>query len=307
MSEKLRSTTIKETVVDNPRQYYKAHGPMTAPGTEDFAALPGDIAGLCKILQGVLIHRDLAGFAYGLALSDERRDEAHIRPIAGMLREIFALDQRPLTVARELDRRMACVCRHFTVGLCAMLREQGVPARARCGFGAYFNPGKFEDHWVCEYWNAARSRWILVDAQLDAVQRNLLKPDFDPLDVPRDRFIVAGDAWRMCRTEGIDPALFGLSYANLQGLWFIAGNIVRDLASLNRMELLPWDVWGLMPSNDTSLTDEHRQVFDRVAALTMGGDDDFLKVRAVYASDDRLRAPKMVFNVLRNARESIIS
>jgi hypothetical protein len=27
--------------------------------------------------------------------------------------------------------------------LCAILREQEVPARARCGFGAYFNLGKF--------------------------------------------------------------------------------------------------------------------------------------------------------------------
>jgi hypothetical protein len=46
----------------------------------------------------------------------------------------------------------------------------------------------------------SENRWILVDAQLDAVQRETFKPGFDPLDVPRDGFIVAGDAWRQCRT-----------------------------------------------------------------------------------------------------------
>ena len=41
---------------------------------------------------------------------------------------------------------------------CCMSRccAPGVPARARCGFGAYFEKGKFVDHWVTEYWNEGR-------------------------------------------------------------------------------------------------------------------------------------------------------
>src|SRR5215813_8803734 len=92
-------------------------------------------------------------------------------------------------------------------------------ARARVGFGAYFNPGKFEDHWVGEYWNTAEQRWILVDAQLDAVQRKTFKVDFDPRDVPRNGFIIAGDAWQQCRAGRADPSAFGLSPINLSGLW----------------------------------------------------------------------------------------
>ena len=88
-----------------------------------------------------------------------------------------------------------------------MLREQGIPARSRCGFGAYFEPGKFIDHWVCEYWNAGDSRWKLVDPQMDAVQRNAFKLDFNPLDVPRNRFIIAGDAWQMALSSKALPIL----------------------------------------------------------------------------------------------------
>ena len=88
--------------------------------------------------------------------------------------------------------------------LCAFLRHKGIPARARCGFSTYFEPGKYVDHWVCEYWNAGEARWVQVDAQLDSLRSASSKPDFDPLDVPRDRFLVAGDVWQQIRAGTID-------------------------------------------------------------------------------------------------------
>lgn len=292
----------------NPQEYYQHHGPMTSVDahTADFSALPRDIAALCAVIQGVLIHRDMAAFAYGVTLSEERKDDAHVRPIVEVLARIHALDNSPLTVSRAPGNRMAGVCRHFSLMLCAILREQGLPARARCGFGAYFTSGKFEDHWVCEYWNAGQARWILVDAQLDAVQRKVFHPDFDPLDVPRHRFIVAGDAWQMCRNGRDRADRFGLSHVpGLNGAWFIAGNVLRDLASLNRMELLPWDVWGLMQMGDAGLLEGDKgALLDRAAALTLGGDGAFSEIRAIY-EDDRLRVPPVVFNALRNAPEML--
>ena len=31
-----------------------------------------------------------------------------------------------------------------------------------------------------------------------------------------------------------------------RGQWFAQNNLVRDFLSLNKIELLPWDSWGLM-------------------------------------------------------------
>jgi hypothetical protein len=31
----------------------------------------------------------------------------------------------------------------------------------------------------------------------------------------------------------------------IAGLWFMAGSVVRDLAALNKREMLPWDYWGI--------------------------------------------------------------
>ena len=143
--------------------------------------------------------------AYGLELPDERRGESQIRRVELMLRTLLARDERRLSAARPVGERLVVVCRHFTVLLVTMLRAKGVPARARCGFAAYFFPGRYEDHWVCEYWNSGRRQSILVDAQIDAFQKDMFKPQFDLLDVPRDQFLVAGEAWARCRAGEADP------------------------------------------------------------------------------------------------------
>ncbi len=70
---------------------------------------------------------------------------------------------------------------------------------------------------------------MLVDAQLDPLQSDVLAIDFDPLNVPRDRFLVAGKSWEMCRSGRADPELFGIF--DMHGMWFIRGNLVRDTAA----------------------------------------------------------------------------
>lgn len=146
--------------METAQDYYRRHGTMSAAGakTPELRRLPRDIGRLCEVIQGVLIHRDIAPWLYDLKLSSEQRDVANVRSVAQMLSQIGTLDKRPLTERREPGRRMPCVCTHFATLLCGILREQGVPARARCGFGAYFTPGRFEDHWVAEYWNTAQGR-----------------------------------------------------------------------------------------------------------------------------------------------------
>jgi len=265
-------------------------------------AVPRDLAGMARVAQGLLLHEHWAP-AYGVTLSDERRRQSHIRPASLMLDRLLAVDGQPLPVAGPVEARLVGVCRHFTVLLVTMLPAQGVPARARCGFGSYFNPGRFEDHWVCEYWDAEDRRWTLVDAQIDDVQRAKLKPDFDLLDVPRDRFVIAGDAWARCRAGEADPATFGIF--DMRGLWFVAGNLMRDLAALNNMEMLPWDIWGAMTRPGEPLRDDRLALFDRLSTATRAPDAAFAELRGLYEGDDDLRVPGTVFNAVLNRPEVI--
>jgi hypothetical protein len=283
---------------------FAAHGPITDPRHRAglFDQQPADIAALCRVVQGLMIHVFWAE-RYGLQLPEERQGELQLRSVASKLDRILELDPRPLAETRPLEKRLVGNCRDFTVLLTSMLRHQGVPARARCGFARYFLPNHYEDHWVCEYWNAAQGRWVLVDPQLDEFQSNELSIRFSPLDVPRDEFIVGGKAWQLCRTGQADPDTFGIF--DLHGLWFVRGDFVRDVASLNKVELLPWDSWGIIEARDEELSADDLAFLDRVAEQTSGDVPELETVRAWYASDDRLRVPRMIRSYLQQAVQTI--
>jgi hypothetical protein len=285
-------------------EFYTRPAVMTAAGRYAplLERLPGDVASLAAVAQGLLIHEHIAP-AYGVTLIEEDRASVHLRRVEAMLEQILARDGRPLDVAREPQGRLASNCRGFTVLMVAMLRAHGTPARARCGFGGYFTEGFFEDHWVCEYWDGGR--WVLVDAQLDGRQRELFSIGFDPADVPRDRFLIAGDAWAACRRGEADPGAFGLSMVNEAGDWWIAGNLMRDAAALDNLELLPWDGWSAMPGPEDKINDELRALYDRLAALTQAPDANLAELRALCREDDRLRVPPTVHNYARQRHETL--
>jgi hypothetical protein len=287
--------------------YYAQPSPLTSAGryASLFAELPSDVEELVRIIQGLAIYDVVATSFYGCTIPDARAGEIHLRAMEQMLEQVLALDNRPLTVARAPSKRLACRCHNFTRFLVAMLRAKEVPARSRCGFGSYFNAGYFEDHWVCEYWDASQARWALADPQFDAVWREKLRIDHDILDVPRARFLAAGDAWTQCRTGKADPTKFGINFANLRGLWFVAGSLVRDVAALNKREMLPWDVWGAMPSPHEPLNEEQLTFFDTLAGPTHNPDASFAELRARYEADDRLRVPATVFNALLSRSEVV--
>jgi hypothetical protein len=183
--------------------------------------------------------------------------------------------------------------------LTSFLRYLGIPARARCGFGKYFLPGHFEDHWVTEYWDDQRQAWVLVDSQLDDFQLEILKPDFSPLDVPRDQFIIAADAWQMCRQGSADPKNFGIF--DMHGWWFIWGNVVRDFLALNKLEILPWDyeLGAFTHRLEDPLPEEGDELYfyDEVAALTLAGDQVFDQLRRRFEHEDRWRVPQSWLNI----------
>jgi hypothetical protein len=287
--------------------YYARHSPFSEPGRHAalLEGLPSNPESVAEVVQGLVIYEHVAEPFYGVALDPARREESHIRRAEALIDTILAEDERPLAVARPPEKRLVGICRHFALLAVAIFRQDGVPARVRVGFGAYFNPGKFEDHWVCEYWRADQGRWALLDVQFDDVFRRRLRLAHDPLDTPRDQFLVAADAWRKCRRGELDPTTFGIEFSKLRGLWFVAGNLVGDLAALNGIEILPWDVWGAKPPPDNALSAEQLAFFDTLADLLADPDGNFDALRQRYLGEPALRAPESVFNALRRREERI--
>jgi hypothetical protein len=280
--------------------FYRTPGMMTGAGrhTQALAALPRDLPSLARIVQGLVLHEFTASAMHGAAIAPERRFESHLRSVPRMLDRLQALDDRPLHEARPPSLRLVGVCHHFALLLAAMLRAQAIPVRARWGFGAWFNPPFFEDHVLCEVWQQQRQRWLLVDAQLDEVWQRQPTVDFDVLDVPRDRFITAADAWVSCREGRMEPGRFGIFEGNRRGLWFIAGCLIKDVVALVKDETLPWDVFGAMPAPGQAIDADQLRLFDQLAALTRSPDDSLQQLRRLAEADERVRVPEMVFNAM---------
>jgi hypothetical protein len=293
---------------EETRQLYTQQVGMTSAGpyVPLLTALPDDPRALADVLHGLVIHEHMVG-GYGVTLADADRWTVHVRPAADLLAEIVARDPSPLDEARLPAGRLPGNCRHFSVLEAAMLRAHGTPARARCGFGGYFPTGWFEDHWVTEYWDAGQQRWRLIDAQIDDVQQGWFHIEFDLTDVPRDQFLVGGEAWRRFRAGEADPAKFGLSSIPEGGDWWIAANLMRDGAALLNIELLPWDCWGAMPTpqDEDAIGDDLAAMFDRLAEVTLAPDGNLAELRRLF-EDERLRVPPTVRNALRGRQEPLL-
>ena len=281
----------------NPLDFYKKHGLMSNPGehASRFSALPNEVPALCKIVQGLLIHEGWAG-AYGVSMPDDRNLESGIRMVSEKMDRIQQLDNRPLHESRHPEKRLFSICRDFALLLTAMLREKGIPARVRYGFATYFFPTDFigfGDHVITEYWHAQEQRWVLVDAQLDELQCEAVQISFNPCDVPRDMFLTADVAWQRCQNKEADPKNFGF-LPDYTGLWYVKGHLARDIAALNKIEMLCWDYWGIFERRDIDLAEDDLKLLDHIAKLSLAGNDAVSELRSLYLQDMRLRVPPVV-------------
>ncbi len=276
--------------VTSPLEYYAQQSIITDPREHSdlFSNLPADVPSLVRVVQGLLIHPFCVEF-YHVQLSPVQREEVYLRSVAQMLARIREIDPAPLTVPREPAQRLVGNCRDHAVLFAALLRQQGIPARMRVGFARYFPSNKNEDHWITEYWDAAEARWVLTDPQLDDVQCEAYKIDFDPLDMRfYDHFYTGGQAWQLCRSGRAKSYQFG--FKRWKGWGYIRGSLLHDLDALNKVELLPADWWGeLVTKNERDVSVEERALLDHLADLTTSVDDsgnlvDFDEMRDAYGA-----------------------
>lgn len=281
------------------RDFYRTQSRVSDPGSPAaFAGLPAEPRALAEAVRGLLVHREESEHLFGYALPQERKHtEAETRYAADILAAVRGLDDAPLDRPRDPARRFAGTCRDFALLLCSALRAKGIPARPRVGFATYFTPGFHDDHWVTEFWDTGRG-WLLADPQLAAPEpAKGYGVDFDPCDVPRDRFLVAGRAWQDCRSGAADPEAYGVGGIGLQGLWFVQNNVVRDLAAVNGAEVLPWDAWGLADAPPgqplEALAAADVALLDTAAELSAAG-GPFAEIRRLYQEHEALQVPTAV-------------
>lgn len=280
-------------MTDATLAFFATHSSHSDP--QDLARLyetaPADWTGLCRWVRNVVSHVYDATEA-DPPLPAARQQDRRVRRVAEILERIADAGPEDLSVERPRAQRFLGTCRDFALLACSLLRHRSVPARLRVGFAGYFDPPRFEDHWLCEAWDAEQGRWRLLDAQLGPEDLQRFQIAFDPLDVPRNGFLTAGAAWRSLRDGDMAAERFGVSFVGIEGAWFVASSLFRDLAALNKLELEPWDYW----SHSIAISERHaapedlEPLFDRIAAALVSDPSDLDALRQLYARPD-LKVP----------------
>lgn len=279
--------------------FYKQQSRFTDPKLFAylFEALPKDIAAIKLLLPNLILHF-WDGRFYDYRIPFKRLFDIETRYVEKMLEKIIQLDSSPLTQSRPLDKRLVGSCRDYATLFCAILRHQGIPARTRVAFSAFYFKDYYHDEVILEYWNEVKQKWCLVDPRVTDlhIKRQKLIIDFDLLDVPRDQLIVAGRAWQMVRENPQQADLFcGGDRVKNKGMWYVRDRLIQDLAALNRVEMQLWDAWGLMLAGPGVKQDLASISFlDQLAEMTLEPDKYFDLIRQIYQKDDRVNVPQKI-------------
>ena len=218
-------------------EFYKKHDLFSEPGeyARRYQELPTEMNELHTAINELLIHnwkveRDRPGWIK----AHPQEVDVFTRPIRRALERVTTLDPRTWNQPRPPEKRVVIDCRHFSLLLCSVLREKGIPARTRCGFATYLEETHWMDHWVCEFWDEEQGLWIMEDADLQLHS------------VPFNQFYTGIRAWEISRKTPAMARQFGYGKEKYErGAWVARANLVRDFAALNGFVSISGDSWEL--------------------------------------------------------------
>lgn len=260
------------------RAFYTVHDHFTDSGSYAslLAMLPTDPTELLATINNVVMHVWKVRKHHPEWLG-ERPHDVYTRRIASILARIHSLDSSALTEPRPEENRAIVDCRSFALLLCAILRERGIPARARCGFATYLEETHYQDHWVCEHWSDAEGRWLRTD------------PDLQKQDVSPAEFYTGNEAWQYCRDTPDNAKKFGYG-PGVTGLWAVRYELIRDFAALNGFISVSGDSWKLAHTKPSPVMNTEFELLDSLAA-TMLSDDTFAERQRLYEATETIHPP----------------
>lgn len=251
------------------KSFYASHSIYSEPGPYRETLIRGGVEpkSIARWISSFLQHprgaeSEERGFKPEQAADLELRSVAEILSVAV---------KRDLLEGDSAQNKVGGVCRDFAILAVSGFRERGTPARLRVGFADYLVPGHWEDHWLCEWHDGGR--WKRLDVEFAAIGG----VSVDALDVPRERFLTADEAWFRIKDEPEIASRFGVSSLDLGGEWFVAGSLFREMAALRRLELKPWDYWGLTEDLSRDSTEWSQQAWitlDQLASRLRNADVD---------------------------------
>ena len=197
---------------------------------------------------------------------------------------------------RKAEDKIHITCRGEAILLAATLKAKGYSARVRSGFAPYIEyDGVNYDHWITEYFDEIKNRWILVDADEHCPNHRM---GFDLNDIPRDKFIFGAEAYLGMRNNkykaeeiyySSNPPTLGLK-ASLRGLFY-------DFHVLMNDEIIFLHLPKYIQDKKFELTEEEYKELDELAILLVNPDNHFDELQSIWNHETKYRIMSGALNV----------
>ena len=189
---------------------------------------------------------------------------------------------------RNAEDKIHVTCRGEAILLAATLKAKGYSARVRSDFAPYIKyDGVAYDHWITEYFDDKKNRWVLVDADEHCPDHDM---GFDLNDIPRDKFIFGAEAYLGMRNNkyqtneiyyASDPATLGLK-ASLRALFY-------DFHSLMNDEIIFLHLPKYIQDKNFQLTENEYKELDKLAFLMLDPDKNFGELMQIWNNESKYR------------------
>jgi Transglutaminase-like superfamily len=297
-TKKRNRQTNKPNMTKPPRPHHLKFSTFTNPGCykEFLQTLPDDIKELGNLISHQIIHRVTLKEGNTKANKDLRygdmkkfpwyrlRCEDDILPNAvSMIAELLRRDDKGFLPKRKVKDKIVVTCRYVAILMASILKSKGIPCRVRSGFAPYFSE-KSTDHWINQYWNKDKQKWITFDAD-GFFDKSI---GFDQYNMPTDKFDWAADTWLGIREGTLERDNF-VNAGGFTGLMPVLWAVFYDFHSLMNHEIL----YNQMPSyihfKFYKLSKEDLEEIDDLAKLMQNPDENHKKLLKIWKTKKKFR------------------
>lgn len=272
---------------------------FTYPGLyrDYFELLPNDIRKIGHLLRSSFIHRTTltagnTGTNKDMKFGDmtkmpwyRQAEDDNLATAIAIIAELFRRDSKGLTLKRKVEDKVVLTCRYIAILMASILKTKGIPARVRSGFAGYWRGEKVSsDHWINEYWDKNKKRWIRID-----VDGSFHDTGFDMYNIPDGKFDYSSDSWLSVRSGEIEEKHFW-NAGGMGGLIVIAWELFYDFHCLMNNEIIYHHSPKIvMPGKFEKLSEKELKEIDDLATLMQEPDENFSELIKLWNTKKEYR------------------
>jgi formylglycine-generating enzyme required for sulfatase activity len=274
--------TFKFTDDRSVLEFYKQYSTFTDPGEYAYLykTLPDSLSELCSLIKSQIIHPFAELPKYSSAQIPQKRSNEYIKytTVTSILKGLLSYDSSGLVKDRKIEDRLVLICQQNAILLASILKYRGIPARIRCGFAPYLEPGFHTSHVICEVWSNYDNRWMLVD------------PSKNMVDFSRDKFDFSNEVYQKVQNNEIDTGLYGLAGFHT-GTGMIATALCFDMAAILGFEYPVGQYSPLLNSAfQNKLSTKQIELLNRISELMKSLDaKNISKLQKLYFNEPQLQ------------------